>query len=163
MTDDDARQAALDVIKYDFIDARETPEIGAILGLEVGDRLGPRDERPLSILARDAGGAAVGGLNGVSHWRWLYVRHLYVAPAWRGQGLGGRLLAEADQAARARGCVGLYLDTFEESAAVFYERHGFVRHGRIENFPVGAARIFLSKTLPSPVEGENAVPRSGVG
>ena len=147
MTGDDAQQAALDVIKFDFIDARETPEIGVILGVEVGDRLGPRDERPFSILARDGSGAVVAGLNGVSHWRWLYVRHLYVAPGWRGQGLGGRLLAEAEQAARARGCVGVYLDTFEESAAVFYERRGFVRHGRIENFPVGAARIFLSKAL----------------
>ena len=93
MTGDDARQAALDVIKFDFIDARETPEIGVILGAEIVARLGPRDERPLSILARDAAGAVVAGLNGVSHWRWLYVRHLYVAPGWRGQGLGRRLLA----------------------------------------------------------------------
>jgi len=28
MTGDDAQQAALDVIKFDFIDARETPEVG---------------------------------------------------------------------------------------------------------------------------------------
>jgi GNAT superfamily N-acetyltransferase len=147
MTGDDAQHAALDVIKFEFIDARETPEIGEALGAEVAARLGPRDERPLSILARDAGGAVVAGLNGVSHWRWLYVRHLYVAPAWRGQGLGRRLLAQGEKAALARGCVGVYLDTFEESAAVFYERRGFVRHGRIENFPVGAARIFLGKAL----------------
>ena len=45
------------------------------------------------------------------------------------------------------GCVGVYLDTFEESAAAFYESRGFVRNGRIENFPPGAARIFLSKAL----------------
>lgn len=147
MTGDDARRAALDVIKFEFIDARETPEIGVILGAEVAARLGPRDERPLSILARDAAGAVVAGLNGVSHWRWLYVRHLYVAPGWRGQGLGRRLLAQGEEAARARGCVGVYLDTFEESAAAFYESRGFVRNGRIENFPLGAARIFLSKAL----------------
>jgi len=147
MTGDDAQHAALDVIKFDFIDARETPEIGVILGAEVAARLGPRDEQPLSILAKGEGDAVVAGLNGVSHWRWLYVRHLYVAPGWRGRGLGRRLLARVEEAARARGCVGVYLDTFEESAAVFYERRGFVRHGRIENFPVGAARIFLSKAL----------------
>jgi GNAT superfamily N-acetyltransferase len=147
MTGDDAQHAALDVIKFQFVDARETPEIGEALGAEVGDRLGPRDEQPLSILARDPVGVLVAGLNGVSHWRWLYVRHLYVAPGWRGQGLGRGLLAQVEDAARARGCVGVYLDTFEESAAVFYERCGFVRHGRIENFPVGAARIFLAKSL----------------
>jgi len=118
-----------------------------ILGVEVGDRLGPRDERPFSILARDGSGTVVAGLNGVSHWRWLYVRHLYVAPAWRGQGFGRRLLAEAEQAARRARLRRRLSRHFEESAAVFYERRGFVRHGRIENFPVGAARIFLSKPL----------------
>src|SRR5208282_1581289 len=100
-----------------------------------------------AIVARDADGALVAGLNGVSHWRWLYVRHFFVEPGWRGRGLGRRLLARAEQAARARGCVGVYLDTFEEGAAIFYERCGFARCGRIENFPLGAARIFLRKAL----------------
>jgi GNAT superfamily N-acetyltransferase len=147
MTGDEARHAALDLLNFDFVDASETPEIGERLGAEVGARLGPRDEQPLSILVRDGNGALVAGLNGVSHWRWLYVRHLFVAQDRRGRGLGRRLLEAAETAARARGCVGVYLDTFDESAAVFYERCGFVRHGRIENFPVGATRIFLSKAL----------------
>ena len=63
------------------------------------------------------------------------------------RGSGAACWREAEEAARARGCVGVYLDTFEESAAVFYESRGFVRNGRIENFPLGAARIFLSKAL----------------
>ena len=147
MTGDNAHHAALDRIRFERDNARESPQIGERLGAEVVARFGPRDELPLSILARDVDGAVVAGLNGVTHWGWLYVRHLYVAPDWRGRGLGRLVLSQAEEAARARGCVGVYLDTFEEGAAKFYERGGFVRRGRIENFPVGAARTFLSKTL----------------
>jgi len=147
MTGDDAHHAALDLIKFDLDDARETQEIAERLGAEIVARFGARAERPLAIVARDGEGAVVAGLNGASHWRWLYVRHFFVEPVWRGRGLGRRLLAQAEQAARARSCVGVHLDTFAEGAAAFYERCGFVRCGRIENFPPGAARIFLSKAL----------------
>lgn len=143
MTSDDEGAEA-----FEFLvdDEGEAKEIAERLGLEVAQRFGPRDERPLSILLRKDG-TAIAGLNGASHWRWLYIRHFYVAPQWRGQGLGRLLMARAEEQARARGCVGLYLDTFEERAASFYERLGFARCGRIENFPVGGARIYLRKAL----------------
>jgi GNAT superfamily N-acetyltransferase len=131
-------------------DSDETPgaaEIVASLGAEIEARFAPRDETPLAILARDGTGALLGGLEGVSHWRWLYVRRLWVAPAQRGRGLGGRLLEEAEARARARGCVGVYIDTFDASAAAFYERRGFARVGAIADFPPGHERIFLSKRL----------------
>ena len=33
---------------------------------------------------RDGAGALIGGLNGVIHWRWLYIRHLWVAEVGAG-------------------------------------------------------------------------------
>ncbi|HEX4504474.1 MAG TPA: GNAT family N-acetyltransferase [Alphaproteobacteria bacterium] len=109
---------------------------------------GPRGETPLSIVARD-GNMIVGGLNGSSHWGWCYIRHLWVDADWRRHGLGRRLLAEAEAQAKMRGCAGLYVDTFNEAAVVFYERAGFERFGRIEGFPPGHARTFLVKRLNS--------------
>lgn len=129
------------------IDDAETQEVAAALGAEIAQNFGPRDEAALSIVAREANGALICGLNGVIHWRWLYVRHFYVAPAWRAKGVGRSLMTEAERVARGRECLGVYLDTFDEAAAKFYQRLGFTRHGRIENFPAGAARIFLSKAL----------------
>lgn len=127
-------------------DGAEMQEVAERLGAEIAQRFGPRDERLLTIVIRRRG-VLVAGLNGASHWRWLYIRQFFVAPDWRRQGLGRRLMAQAETEARARGCVGVYLDTFEESVALLYERLGFARCGRIENFPVGAARIFLCKAL----------------
>jgi len=125
----------------------DSAEIGARLAQEIASRYGPRDETPFSVQALGADGALHCGMNGVTHWRWLYVRHFWVAPERRGQGLGRALMAEVERLAREKGCAGIYLDTFEEAAAVFYERLGFERCGRIKNFPLGAARIFLARPL----------------
>jgi GNAT superfamily N-acetyltransferase len=122
-------------------------EIAQSLAAEIAQRFGPSGEQPVSIVLRTPEGTTAAGLNGVSHWRWLYIRHLFVAPERRGQGLGRELMALADGEARRRGCVGVYLDTFSEDAAAFYERLGFARCGRIDDFPVGGTRIFLRKTL----------------
>ena len=47
------------------------------------------DETTLAPLgdARD-GDTLAGGLDGHIHWRWLYVRQFWIAPLWRGKGLG---------------------------------------------------------------------------
>jgi ribosomal protein S18 acetylase RimI-like enzyme len=130
--------------------------VAAALGAEIAAGFGPRDELPLSVVAT-AGDAVVGGLNGSTHWGWCYIRHLWVHADWRRRGLGQRLLAEAEMQARARQCVGLYVDTFDPGAASFYERAGFDRFGRIEDFPPGHARTFLLKRL-TPGEGGDGSP-----
>jgi GNAT superfamily N-acetyltransferase len=117
------------------------------LGEEVAAQFGPRDEKTFALVARDATGAVLGGVNGVIHWRWLYVAQVYVAPQARGAGLGCALLARAEDFAHENNCVGIYLDTFSADACAFYQRRGFAVAGRIENFPPGAARVFLAKKL----------------
>ena len=72
------------------IETAESAELLARLGAALGERFGVRDETPFSILARGEDGALIGAVNGLIHWRWAYVRHLWVAESRRGQGLGGR-------------------------------------------------------------------------
>jgi GNAT superfamily N-acetyltransferase len=57
----------------------------------------------------------------------LYVLGLAVAPLQRGRGLGGRLIAAAKDAARARSIQALWLDTYADAAGAspFYVRCGF--------------------------------------
>jgi GNAT superfamily N-acetyltransferase len=124
--------------------------VAACLAAEVAALYGPRDEQPLSLHAYDDADSLVGGLNGSVHWGWFYIRHFWVAAGWRGRGVGRDLLREAESEARARACVGLYLDTFDPGAAQFYKRCGFVRFGRIPDFPPGHARTFLYKKLSAP-------------
>lgn len=144
MTEKTPQAFTIETIAREAEDARATARA---LGDEVAAQYGPRDEESFALVARDATGAPLGGVNGVIHWRWLYIAQFYVAPEKRGHGLGGALLAQAEQLARTANCVGIYLDTFSATARVFYERNGFVSAGKIENFPPGAARVFLTKSL----------------
>lgn len=117
------------------------------LAAEVAAEFGPRAEQSFALSASDAAGGWIGGINGLIHWRWLYVAQFFIAPDWRGRGLGRALLVEAEKLAREKDCVGIYLDTFSPRALAFYRANGFAVAGRIENFPPGAARTFLSKPL----------------
>lgn len=135
------------------LEAVESAEVAARLAAEIAARYGPRDEAPLSLIMRDGAGALIAGLNGVTHWRWLYIRRLWVAPSRRGEGLASQLIAAAERAARDRGAIGAYIDTFDPRVAAFYMRRGFSRVGEIADFPLGGQRIFLSKRL-APEAGE---------
>lgn len=103
--------------------------------------------QPLGIFASDVDGTMTGGATGKVNWNWLHVNLLWVAPACRGQGLGSVLLERLEAEARERGCTEAHVDTFSYQAGPFYERHGYVPFGRLENYPTGQSRLFLRKTL----------------
>ena len=136
----------LSISVFSDTDNSGATHVASSLAAEVVADFGSRNETPLSVVAR-VGDAVVGGLNGSTHWGWCYIRHLWVHNDWRRRGLGHRLLARAE--GEARGCAGLYVDTFNEGAVAFYERAGFAHFGRVEGFPPGHARTFLAKRLDS--------------
>lgn len=103
------------------------------------------DRQPLVIALHDADGNIIGGLWGETALDWLHVDLLSVPESLRGQHVGSALLREAETVARARGCVGAWLDTFAFQARGFYEKHGYAVFGEIVDHPVGSARYFLSK------------------
>ena len=102
---------------------------------------------PLTLLVRDAQGAVVGGLLGGTIWSWLYVDILWLSDELRGQGYGSRLLAEAERLAIERGCIAAHLDTMSFQARAFYERHGYIVYGVLDNFPPGQQKYLLKKPL----------------
>jgi ribosomal protein S18 acetylase RimI-like enzyme len=74
------------------------------------------------------------------------------APAARGRGLGARLLAAAERAARERGCRALRLEVRVDNAAAIalYERAGYGRIGRYAGYyEDGADAWRYEKTLLS--------------
>ena len=107
--------------------------------------IGRAGHAPLNLFVRDATEVVVGGLVGEYHWHWLFVDLLWVSDTLRGLGIGTALMQTAEDAARARGCVGLYLDTLEFQARPFYERMGLEVFGVLEDYPPGHTRYFMRK------------------
>jgi GNAT superfamily N-acetyltransferase len=109
--------------------------------------VGPADRTPLAVVVRNEAGTIIAGVSGYTAWGWLYVQWLWVAEGQRGQGLAGRMLAAAEEEARARGCHASYIDTFSPVALKAYERAGYVPFGKLDDFPTGRTRTFLQKRL----------------
>ena len=112
--------------------------------------LGPPGIRPLAVLIRSRDeGRVIGGLWGRTSSRWLFVELLFVPEALRGQKLGTGLLSAAEAEAKARNCLGSWLETFSQEACRFYQRRGYQVFGAIADYPPGNARSFLSKRWDS--------------
>ena len=136
----------MELLLTDAPDLQAREVIAAGLGGFNTARAGPGELRRLCVLIRE-GDAVTGGLWAVTSYGWLFTELLFVPEGLRGQGLGARILGQAEAEARARGCTGAWLDTFEFQARGFYERLGYEVFGRIDDYPTGAARYFLKKAL----------------
>jgi putative acetyltransferase len=102
------------------------------------------------FIARDAAGAAIGmgalrrHLGGVGE-----VKRMFVAPAARGTGLGGAILAEIEKRAKAEGLAKLVLETGAnfDAARRVYERGAFVACDGVLDYPPSAWTAFYEKSL----------------
>ena len=112
------------------------------------EQTGSDDGKGLTIFVRDDAGEIVAGLLG---WTWCgacKVERLWVRQDLRRQGYGQRLLAAAEQEARARGCDQILLDTFSFQAPLFYKKLGYEVIGVVEGFPRRPlSEYHLRKTL----------------
>jgi GNAT superfamily N-acetyltransferase len=107
----------------------------------------PADSKPVAVLLRDDTGTIVGGLWGRTVYGWLFVEFLIVPEALRGRNVGTALMDEAEEIAKARGCVGAWLTTFPYQARGFYEKRGYELFGELEESPGDNVRLFLRKRL----------------
>jgi GNAT superfamily N-acetyltransferase len=105
---------------------------------------------PLSVFVRTDGGVVQGGLIGQMLWDWLYIDKFWLPDALRGSGLGGTVLAAAEERAISRGCRWSHLQTLDFQALPFYERRGYALFGVLEGYPPGSQRFYLRKTLVEP-------------
>ena len=137
--------------RFDVTDAPDPAIYGAIYNplAEFGNRrAGNSDARPLAItITNENTGGVIGGIWGISTWRWLFVEVVFVPGELRGFGIGKKLMHMAEDEAKERGCIGIWLDTFDFQAPGFYEKLGYEVFGRIEDHPPGHTLLFLQKRL----------------
>lgn len=92
-------------------------------------------------------GKIAGGLWARIGFSWMFVELLFVPENARSKGVGSRLMRMAEDEARRRDCVGVWLDSFTFQARHFYEKLGYEIFGQLENYPQDHTRFFLRKRL----------------
>lgn len=131
------------------LDDQLRTEIAAPLLAHNSAIAGPSGYQPMALVLRDDRGAVAGGLWGATAYRWLYIQMLVVPEAARGQGLGTQLVQRAEDLARERDCLGVWVDT-QFGARRFYELLGYTAFGELPDYPPGFSRTFLFKRLVAP-------------
>ena len=111
------------------------------------ERVGADGHTPLNIVEYDSNGNIIGGILGGTYWGWMYVDILWVREDHRRNGIGSRLLAEAEKEAVRRGCHHVHLDTMSWQAPDFYKKHGYTVIGVLPDIPEGNQKFLLMKKL----------------
>lgn len=125
-------------------------EIHALLKAYNLNRREPSQDVPLGFYLEDEAGRKLAGLTGETFGNWLCIRYLFVSEPLRGQGIGGRLLAAAENEARTRGCKYAFVDTFSFQAPAFYKNHGDREVFTLEKYPYTGKRHYYTKELQMP-------------
>ena len=109
--------------------------------------VGDDGHTPLNLIEYDADGNIIGGLLGGTYWGWMYIDILWVREDHRRQGVGSRLLTEAEKEAVRRGCHHVHVDTMSWQAPMFYQKHGYEVIGVLPDIPRGNQKYLLMKAL----------------
>lgn len=110
-------------------------------------KAGGSDRRSLAILVSDPETRkAVGGLLGRTSLGVLFIELFYLPENLRGNGLGRRIVQQAEDEAKRRGCTNAVLFTISFQAPGFYERCGYRSFGEIPGTQ-GISRFFMTKAL----------------
>ena len=107
----------------------------------------PGSLKPINLILSDESGETIGGLAASTYWDWLDVDNFYIPEELRGQGIGVRLLKQAEEIAVDRGCKRAFLTTFEFQARVFYEKQGYYVTGKLEDYPPKSTYYWMRKEL----------------
>lgn len=107
----------------------------------------PGSVRSLNLILKDQSGALVGGLAATMYWDWLEIEDFYIPDMARGQGIGAKLLGQAESIAFAQGYKHVLLTTYEFQARRFYEKQGYRVVGTLEGYPPGSAYYWMRKDL----------------
>jgi GNAT superfamily N-acetyltransferase len=103
-------------------------------------------EEELVVFARHDG-ELLGGCCGSTWGGTCELNSLWVNQRYRKRGVGGRLLAVAEDEALARGCHQVVLFTYLFQAPGFYERWGYRIVGRVDDYPMGTPALWFRKCL----------------
>ncbi len=106
----------------------------------------PFGDNPITVLAfKDD--KLVGGVLGTVFYKWLYIDLVWVEERLRGEGIGTEVMKAAEQHARDRKLIGIYLWTESWQAPLFYAKLGYEQFVEFKNCPPGHSRFGYRKYL----------------
>ncbi len=102
---------------------------------------------PVHFFLKSERDEILGGLIGSIWGGWLHITYLWIDEAERGKLWATKMMDQAEDYARERGCHFVTLDTHSFQARPFYEKRGYEVFGVLDDYPRGHKKFFLKKRL----------------
>ena len=105
------------------------------------------ESEPLNLYVEDEKGNHMAGLVAETFGNWLEIEYLFVKEELRGQGIGSKLLQQAENEAKNRNCRFSFVNTYQFQAPDFYLSHGYKEVFALQDYPYTGQRYYYQKDL----------------
>lgn len=131
----------------DSIDPADEKLLFDALNADAKEKKGMDPIRTFSIVCQDTKQKKIAGLCGITIYGCLYSDMLWVDPSYRNQGLGTKLMKEAEKIALSRGCIFATVQTMDWEALGFYQKLGYEIELVREGYLNGSKMFMLRKNF----------------
>ena len=105
------------------------------------------ESEPLNLYVEDDSGELMAGLVAETFGNWLEIEYLFVKEDLRGQGIGSKLLEQAESEAKMRNCRFAFVNTYQFQAPAFYKKQGYKKVFTLKDYPYTGQRHYYQKDL----------------
>lgn len=114
---------------------------------DAGQALGEHELQTFLLSISSEDGRLTAGCKGEIAFRSAHVSELWDSESHRGEGIGSKLLLEAESLSRTYSCNRIHLETQNENARRLYEKLGYRVFGELHNYEGKQLFYYLEKAI----------------
>ncbi|VJM27799.1 acetyltransferase [Streptococcus pneumoniae] len=128
-------------------ESHKSQEIGNLIRVYNRSKREEAESEPLNLYVEDEKGNLLAGLIAETFGNWLEIEYLFVKEELRGQGIGSKLLQQAESEAKNRNCYFAFVNTYQFQAPDFYQKHGYKEVFSLQDYLYIRQRYYYQKNL----------------
>ena len=128
-------------------ESHKAQEIGNLIRSYNRSKREEAESVPLNLYLEDEKGNLMAGLVAETFGNWLEIEYLFVKEELRGQGIGLKLLQQAENEAKNRNCRFAFVNTYQFQSPDFYLIHGYKEVFTLQDYPYTGQRHYYQKDL----------------
>ena len=134
-------------VRLENIESQKSQVIGDLIRSYNRSKRESSESEPLNLYVEDDSGELMAGLVAETFGNWLEIEYLFVKEDLRGQGIGSKLLQQAESEAKKRNCRYVFVNTYQFQAPAFYQKHGYKEVFTLKDYPYTGQRHYYQKDL----------------
>ena len=134
-------------VRLENIESQKSQIIGDLIRSYNRSKREVAESESLNLYVEDDSGELMAGLVAETFGNWLEIEYLFVKEDLRGQGIGSKLLQQAESEAKKRNCRYVFVNTYQFQAPAFYEKQGYKEIFTLKDYPYTGQRHYYQKDL----------------